>query len=727
MRIRTVILFCGFAHSALAQRTPPAENIDSITRFAQTQDADGRGYRLIHQDIALSHFVWGPDRGYPISPYPMNQFVDWTSGSFLGTVQNTVIVTALHLDSLVFDVGLSLRVTQVTDEHGTRLPFIVNRWPAMGKLIVRLRHAGVLHDTVHCLIHYRDVSDPESDGMIFIPDRGDMPRHPQEVWTEMRPAKEWLPTRVTLHTRITWTLSVTVPRQYRVVSTGTLVSDRPEVGGNHTVRWRMTQPALSDAVTFVAAPLVSVHTTAQVAGRAIPLDANVYPSDTLGARYALRQIQRGMRIYTRLTGIPFPWPRYTLVQVSQLLGNQGGQDHATLMQLNGILPTARDNRDHPVMTKRTLLHELAHEWFGADVAPATWGDIWLNEGFADFLTAQYWGAVQGKRAALDYLFFENEATARQTPDEVDALLHLGHGETKGTRSALVMYMLYQYLGPSRFWRAVHRYLSAHAFAAANTDDFREAIYQTTGQDMHWFFDEWVDRPGIPQFTIIAHYDTMGHRVTLGVTQTQDETKTSRDNVPMLEPRLTPSTLGSSTVPAVFHMPVTIRIGTQHGDVIAHATLNARTQTVVVDHVPSAPTMIVFDDHDGILKNLTFEQPTAWLVTMLARERTPWQTWWAIQQLHRRALKDSVARQALLTAVTHARYARTRAQAVTAVAFNMDPSFSAVSAAIDTALHDTSALVRLAVVQHPQWLDLPATDSLLQSVFAHDPSDLVRAE
>src|SRR5256885_12157156 len=114
------------------------------------------------------------------------------------------------------------------------------------------------------------------------------------------------------------------------------------------------------------------------------------------------------------------------------------------------------------------------------------------------------------------------------------------------------------------------------------------------------------------------------------------------------------------------MPVTIRVGTASGDVVRRVELAAREQTIEIPGLLGAPTMVVFDDGNTILKELTFDQPTTWLATQLKRDPDLWNRQWAIEQLAQRPA-DAAAVAALAEAATGADYFRTRTPAVAALA------------------------------------------------------------
>jgi hypothetical protein len=185
--------------------------------------------------------------------------------------------------------------------------------------------------------------------------------------------------------------------------------------------------------------------------------------------------------------------------------------------------------------------------------------------------------------------------------------------------------------------------------------------------------------GYPEFTVTAAYDSSAGKLTLTVTQTQVDTSKAD------------STGLRYTTPLVFTMPVTIRVGTTAGDVVQRAQLDQRADTITIPGVKSAPTMVVFDDGNTILKQLTFDQPTTWLATQLARDPDLWNRQWVIEQLAGRK-DDSLAAAALVRAATSADYFLTREEAVKA----LDSVPAAVALpALARAMTDTSAQVRAA--------------------------------
>ena len=277
------------------------------------------------------------------------------------------------------------------------------------------------------------------------------------------------------------------------------------------------------------------------------------------------------------------------------------------------------------------------------------------------------------------------------------------------KGALVLEMLRDYLGPRPFWASLHLYLERHALGNATTDDLRQAIREATGENLAWFFDEWMYAAGYPDFDVSSSYDAASRRLTLHVRQTQPDTARAD------------STGLRFATPAVFRMPVDIRVGTAAGDVTRRFLLDRREQDLVLDSV-ATPTMVVFDEGDHILKKLTFPQPTPWLAELLRRDPGLWERQWAIEQLATRTNEPPAAR-ALAQAVTGADYFRTRAAAAGALAH-----FGAAAALppLRAALRDTSSAVRAAAVEALGRIGGGQAAALARTAFQRDPSNQVRA-
>ena len=651
-------------------------NAERIANDAYTRSHD---YDLVHQRIELRNF-------------------DWDSTSLDGRVTTTLVALRPGLDSVILDAGKRLVVSRVVDARGTAL-----RSTARGDtLVVYTARPLAFRDTLRFSIDYHARID-NGRGLTFIEAEGREHR-PQQIWSQGEDDDNhfWFPTYDFPNDKMTWELVATVPPQYTVVSNGRLVADRRNPDGTHTVTWRQDPRSATYLVSIIVAPLVRLADT----WRGIPVEYYVYRADSSRARRLFGVTPDMMEVYSRLTGVRYPWAKYAQTTVADFFG---GMENVSATTLIDWLPDERAYLDRPWYQWILIPHELAHQWFGDYVTLESWANMWLNEGFAEFMPGQYWRVKLGPRVEDDYYLDEYHQYLEIDRRRRMPLAALGSNNVY-PKGALVLRMLERYLGPERFWASLHLYLTRHALGNATSDDLRQAVLDATGENLDWFWSQWVYDAGHPRFVVTAAYDTTARKLTLAVKQTQQDSAKAD------------STGLAFETPQVFRMPVTIRVGTAGGDVVRRADLAAREQTIEIPGLTGAPTMVVFDDGNTILKELTFDQPTPWLATQVKRDPDLWNRQWAIEQLARRPA-DAAAVAALAGAAIGADYFRTRAAAVEAL--GELPAASA-AAPLAAALRDTSAQVRRAAIAALGQLGGARAAELARATFDTDSSYEVRA-
>ena len=636
-------------------------------------------FDLVHQRIEVSNF-------------------DSDSTSFDGQVTTTLVARRARLDSVILDAGAKLQLKTVTVARGGALRTARHS----DTLVVFLPKPIGLADTARFTITYHGVVE-NGRGLTYINPEG-RPHRPRQIWSqgEDHDNHYWFPTYDFPNDKMTWEVVATVPKGMNAVSNGRLVSDLIARDGSRTLDWRQDKPSATYLVSIVVAPLVKVHDV----WRNVPVDYYVYPEDSALARPLFKITPDMIDTYSRLTGIDYPWAKYAQTTVADFFG---GMENVSATTLVDWLPGPRNYQDRPWYSWILIPHELSHQWFGDYVTTENWANMWLNEGFAEFMPGQYWARKLGARAEEDYYQDEYDQFMQIDQQRRMPLAALGSNNIY-PKGALVLEMLKHYLGDQPFWASVHRYLIDHAFDNATTDDLRQAVLDATGENLDWFWEQWIYQAGYPEFVVSAKYDSSTSTAALVVQQVQKDSSKAD------------STGLRSTTPTVFRMPVTVRVGTAGDDVTARAQLSQREDTILVRGVTSAPTMVIFDDGNAILKRLTFDQPTAWLATQLQRDPNLWNRHWIIAQLaHRTA--DTAAAAAVAKAATSADYFLVRVAALGAL-----PHFPAATAlpALQTAMTDTSAQVRAAAVEALGNLGGAPVAALARQAWTRDSSDAVRA-
>ncbi len=663
------------AAPAWSQSATPQSNLALMANDHYTRSHD---YDLIHQRIVLSRF-------------------NWDSTSFDGIVTTTLVSKRPGLDAVVLDEGQLLANTGVVDGGGR--PLTTSR--SGDTLVVHPSHPLRFGDTLVFTVTYH-AKVKSGDGLTFITNDG-LPHRPDQIWSQGEDHNNhyWFPTYDFPNDKMTWELVATVPRNNLAISNGRLVSNVVR-GSNRTMTWHQDTPSASYLVSLIVAPLAVVHDTWQ----GIPVDYYTYHEDSTRAWRLFHVTTDMIGTYSKLTGVRYPWAKYAQTTVADFFG---GMENVSATTLVDWLPDARAYRDRPWYQYILIPHELAHQWFGDYVTTLNWANMWLNEGFAEFMPGQYWNEKIGAHAEQDYYVDEHRQYLQIEAQRSMPLASLGSNNIY-PKGALVLKMLKDYLGPERFWASIHGYLVGHAFGTTTSDDLRQAVLAATGESLDWFWDEWVYAAGVPKFSVQATHDTAKSRLTLNVQQTQVDSFT------------VDSTGRLFRVPLAFRMPITIRVRFKGGERLHHIEINAREQVVTIDSIATEPTMVVFDAGNRMLKTLTFNQPVTWLAEQLRHDDNLWDRQWAIAQLAQHP-DDRDAAAALAEAATHADYYLTRVHAVEAL--GEFPALIAIGTLADAA-KDTSAAVRVAAVGAMAKFGDATAVSIARDLFQHDSSYEVRA-
>jgi aminopeptidase N len=150
-----------------------------------------------------------------------------------------------------------------------------------------------------------------------------------------------------------------------------------------------------------------------------------------------------------------------------------------------------------------VVHELAHQWFGDDIAVERWSDIWLNEGFATFMEWR-WTETHGGRSGAAILrnYYDNvDATSAfwQVVVGDPGAAKIFDGAVYG-RGAMTLQALRNRVGDDVFWRVVRTWLREQRGGNGSTAEFEELAARVSGQDLRAFFDAWLRTPAKPAAT-----------------------------------------------------------------------------------------------------------------------------------------------------------------------------------------------------------------------------------
>jgi aminopeptidase N len=400
-----------------------------------------------------------------------------------------------------------------------------------------------------------------------------------------------------------------------------------------------------------------------------------------------------MEFFEKKLEFAYPYPKYDQAVVRDF---SGGMENITAATLEDkVVHDRRALLDHS--PDELVAHELVHQWFGNMVTCRSWGDLWLNEGFA-VLFANLW--IERHRGADDYLYavYQDQQTysrawtrGNRRPlsttrfDDPEALFD----QVTYHRAGSVLAMMRFVLGDEMFWKAVRHYLKKHAWQTVETQQLVVAIEEATGQNLQWFFDEWVYRTGHPEFEVTATFDEATRALKLKVRQTQ-----TRDDK-----------FSWYQSPDYYMMPVDIAVTTALGEKV-HRLLIDKAENEFTLSVDSKPLIINFDRGNRLIKRVKFDREPHEIAYQLTHDSDVTGRIRAAVEL--RAARSDVGIAALSEAAVKDRFWGVRLEAVQALAELKAPE---ARPALLNAVKDSDARVRraatraLALFKDPKMADL----------------------
>ena len=390
-------------------------------------------------------------------------------------------------------------------------------------------------------------------------------------------ARQWLPTIDHIADKATAEFVVTTKAEYQVISNGMLADELDLPGGLRRTHWSQ-DVAVSPWLYSLGIAHFVVHYEAPTKGTTLSFWA--FPQDTDNGLAALERDARGaFDFFSERVG-PYAYQKLAHVEAA---GMGGGTEHATNIFYGERGVTAGN---------APVVHETAHQWFGDAVTESDWNDVWLSEGFATYFTLLYTEHATGRDAFVDGLrrsrdrILQLEKTLPDTP-----VVHVNFDESKqaGPNNQLVyqkggwtLHMLRDQIGTDAFWRGIRLYYQSHMNGLASSADLRAAMEQASGQELSWFFSQWLNRTGVPSVEGTWRYDAAAKQIVATIRQTQ------------------------TADPYRFQMGVGVISPAGSLPKVVEAQVNGRETTISIP-ADAAPASVVFDPNVALLAEI--HQPT----------------------------------------------------------------------------------------------------------------------
>ncbi|RGW09290.1 aminopeptidase N [Bifidobacterium pseudolongum] len=289
----------------------------------------------------------------------------------------------------------------------------------------------------------------------------------------------------------------------------------------HAKRWTFAPtPTMSSYLTAICAgPYAEWHTTYQNEdGRTIPMAQ--YCRQALkddfakDVDYLFDITKKGFAFYAKTWGVPYPYAKYDQIYVPEY--NAGAMENIGMVTIRDSYVFSSKVTD--ALAERrvvTVLHELAHMWFGDYVTMKWWNDLWLNESFAEFTsTLATAEATEWKDAWATFCSGEKSWALNQdqlsTTHPIVAPIndlndtYVNFDGITYAKGASVLKQLVAYVGRDKFFEGINHYLYRHAYSNATLNDLLTELEGTSGRDLKTWSAQWLEQAGINTIATDLH-------------------------------------------------------------------------------------------------------------------------------------------------------------------------------------------------------------------------------
>jgi tetratricopeptide (TPR) repeat protein len=485
------------------------------------------------------------------------------------TARAQVKITALEdLNIATFQLHNDLRLGRVTDAAGKLVT--ADRNPQDSSVRVSLNNLLPKDQSTTLAFEYAGVLDSADDS----PVPGLKLTSINDDTCYLLYAGDWFPVSEYGTNRFTSTIEVTVPAHMIVIGSGTVTEGKaPELKGAPassvpTKTYILTSDKASFPGTIVAGAFDDYHSTD--AG----VDLHVYFKPlhkNLASAYAETAVKEFTYFITTY-GLP-PSNALQLVEIPDDTVPSAWAPQLVALSSRAITPKTN---------YRLLANTIAHQWWGASVSPASRNDWWLEDGFSRYSEALYIENAAGESGLQEAVKDMSVGALSYDTVPLSSVGRLGMYSPEfqslvTDKGAMILHMLRWVIGDQKFNQAMRDFYTQYAGKEATSDDFRDLVEKDYGQKLTWFFSQWLDSTGAPEFktkyTIYRLGNNKGFRVVGQIAQDLD----------------------------LFRMPVELKIETDGKTETKRIDVTGTDSAFSVDTF-GRPRHISLDPQDWLLKN-----------------------------------------------------------------------------------------------------------------------------
>ncbi|WP_452227167.1 M1 family aminopeptidase [Lacinutrix cladophorae] len=501
--------------------------LSTIFSFGQTYDdelntlveaeAKSASNRIYNQRVNLN------TGNYDVTYHQLEFTIDPSITGISGVV-TTHFMAKENMTEVTFDLADNMIVSQVL-QNGNTLSFTQN---TDDELVIVL--AQTLNTGQTGIVEISYSGNPISSGFGSFAQT----THNSDpiIWTLSEPygAKGWWPCKQDLNDKIeSIDVYITTPQfnsqgeEYIAVSNGVEQSQTVN-GTNKTTHYKHEFPIPAYLIAIAATNYeVYSHTVANN-GNPFEIVNYVYPESLTLAQASTEVTVDIMELFSeKFEEYPYASEKYGHAQ----FGWGGGMEHTTVSFMGSF-------------SRNLIAHELAHQWFGDKITCGSWKDIWLNEGFATYLSGLVIEDFDGeasftswKQGRVSSITSQTDGAVYLTDSDTTSVSRIFNSRLSYNKGSMVLHMLRKKVGDANFYQGMQDYLSDTnlAFDYAKTPDYISKMETVSGEDLTEFFNDWVYNQGYPTYTINASWVDV-NSLQLEVNQTQSHSSVTYFEAPI---------------------------------------------------------------------------------------------------------------------------------------------------------------------------------------------------
>ncbi|CAN5347409.1 M1 family metallopeptidase [soil metagenome] len=408
----------------------------------------------------------------------------------------------------------------------------------------------------------------------------------KQIWSQGQGIdnRNWIPFYDEMNDKITTDMIVTFDAKYKVLSNGNKIEEKVNKDGTKTWHYQLNKP-FAPYLVMLGIGDYDIKETKSKSG--VPMHLYYYPDWKDRVETTYKYSEQMIDFYESEIGVKYPWPSYSQIPVQEFM--YGAMENVTATVYGDFLfVDERSDLDRGYVAVNA--HELAHQWFGDFVTAKSDAHHWLQESFATYYDALFEKSVFGEDHFKWGMKGNQDAALAEGEKNNLPIAHSQAGSVRHyPKGAFVLNMLKYVVGGREVYnRAIKNYLEKHAYGNVISEDLLSSFEETTGMDLHWFWDEWVYRGGEPSYEVNIEMLNNGKSFT-------------RFNVTQVQP--------ISDVSKLFKMPIWFEVHYADGSIDRKMQwIEAKTETVDIPNSTGKKiAFVLFDPNNEVLKKVNFSK------------------------------------------------------------------------------------------------------------------------